>query len=499
MAGYNPRSYQLPFLSAFAPLLTDWRNATVRRAIMVWHRRAGKDMTAINFVEAAMRHRSGVYYHFLPTYTQAKKIVWDGKDREGRPFLANFNSQFFDGDPHQTELKIKYRPTPQAPSGSIYQLIGGEQIDTIVGTNPVGVIFSEYPLMSPRAWDLVRPILRENGGWAIFIFTPRGKDHAFELWDGVQDDPEWFRSLLTIKDTKRDAEGEPGGPVMTDADVESEIKAGMSRELAKQEFYCSFEGAIEGAYYADQIVDAETQGRIVTPGTTGVDGKRVWTGWVQSIPVDTAWDLGLDDETAIWFTQTLSPTKLQVIDYVEGDNISLAGWLEFLTTKPYFYGRHYGPHDIEVRDYSTGQTRKQFAATKGVYFEVMPKLAVEDGIDAVRRLLPLCWFDKDKCHAGLSALRAYHRARDEKLGTYKPTPVHNWASHGADAFRQRALAWRGEIGRTPLPNTGGRAWLNRETNARPNTDWKRDGGQRREVERSENVEIEWGDQWWGKS
>lgn len=485
--GYNPRSYQLPFLSTFAPLLKDWKHATVRRAILVWHRRAGKDMTAINFVEAAMRQRSGVYYHFLPTYTQAKKIVWDGKDKQGRPFLDNFDKRYFDGDPHQTELKIKYLPTPDAPHGSIYQLIGGDQIDTIVGTNPVGVIFSEYPLMSPRAWDLVRPILRENGGWAIFIFTPRGKNHAFDLWDGVKDDPEWFRSLLTIRDTRRDAEGEDGTPVMTDADVASEIRAGMSRELANQEFYCSFEGALEGAYYADQMNDADTQKRIVS------------IPWVQGIPVDTAWDLGLDDETSIWFTQTISATRLHVIEYVEHDNVSLEKWLDLLRSKPYFYGRHYAPHDIEVRDYSTGQTRLQFAATKGVYFEVIPKLAVEDGIDAARRLIPLCWFDKDKTVDGVSALRSYHRAVDEKLGTFKKQPVHNWASHGADAFRQRALAWRGELVGGPQPMVGGRAWMQQQGPKPPDTSWKRDGKSQSKAWVDNEVEIEWADDWWGKN
>jgi hypothetical protein len=482
---FSSRSYQDPFLQAFSPLLTDWRNAPIRRGILVWHRRAGKDITAINFVEAAMRHRSGVYYHFLPTYTQAKKIIWDGKDKEGRPFLDNFNKKFFDGDPHQTELKIKYVPTPQAPHGSIYQLVGGDQIDTIVGTNPVGCIFSEFPLMNPKAWDLVRPILRENGGWALFIFTPRGKNHAFDLWDGVKDDPEWFRSLLTIRDTRRDADGEDGLPVMTDSDVDAEVRAGMSRELANQEFYCSFEGALEGAYYADQLNDADASGRI-----------NVFD-WITSLPVDTAWDLGLDDETAIWFTQTLSPTRVHVIDYMADDNVSLERWIEYLRKKPYSYGRHYGPHDIEVRDYSTGQTRLQFAATKGVHFEAQPKLAVEDGIDAARRLIPICYFDKTRAAEGISSLRSYHRAVDEKLGTFKKIPVHNWASHGADAFRTRAVAWRGEIGQASAPLIGSAAW--REPKGpRTDTSWKRDGQYRREVETDPNMDIEWGDSWWGK-
>jgi phage terminase large subunit len=482
---YAPRGYQQQFWDVFSPNLYDWKNAPIKRAMMVWHRRSGKDLTALNFVEKAMCMRSGVYYHFLPTYTQAKKVIWDGKDKEGETFLSNFNAQLFDGDPHQTELKIKYRPTTHAPSGSIYQLIGGDQIDTIVGTNPVGVIFSEFPLMNPKAWDLVRPILRENGGWAIFIFTPRGKNHAYELWEGVKDDPEWYRSHLSILDTRRDAPGEDGGPIMTPADVESEIRAGMSRELANQEFYCSFDGALEGAYYADQLNDAEQQGRINV-----ID-------WISSLPVDTAWDLGLDDETAIWFTQTLSPSRVHVIDYVADSNVSLEKWIESLRKFPYYYGRHYGPHDIEVRDYSTGQTRLQFAATKGVHFEAQPKLSVEDGIDAARRLIPICYFDKTRAAEGISSLRSYHRAVDEKLGTFKKIPVHNWASHGADAFRTRAVAWRGEIGQALAPSMGSAAW--REPKGpRTDTSWKRDGGRRVEIDTDQNVDIEWGESWWGK-
>jgi phage terminase large subunit len=484
---YAPRSYQREFLQTFAPLLHDWRTAPVKRGILVWHRRAGKDLTALNFCEESMKRRSGVYYHFLPTYTQAKKIVWDGKDKEGRPFLANFDPQLMAGDPHQTELKITYRPTPLAPSGSIYQLIGGDQIDTIVGTNPVGVIFSEFPLTNPKAWDLVRPILRENGGWALFIFTPRGKNHAFDLWDGVKDDPEWFRSLKTIRDTRRDAAGEDGGPIMTDADVAAEIRAGMSRELANQEFYCSFEGAIEGAYYADQMTAAEEEGRI--------DVAK----WIPSLPVDTSWDIGLDDETAIWFTQTVSQTDHRAIEYIEGSNVSLELWIKELLKRPYNYGDHYWPHDGAVRNWETGNTRWQFAATKGLYVAVQPKLAVEDGIEAARRLIPITRFDKNNCALGIDALRSYHRDKDDKLGTFKKQPAHDWSSHGADGWRTRSVAWRSSLGGASSPVTDRNGWKSAATRE-PAVDmsWKRDGQHRPTIESEPNVDIEWGENWWGK-
>jgi len=479
---YRPRSYQTPFWQTFSPILADWRTAPVKRGILVWHRRAGKDLTAINFAEKAMQMRSGTYYHFLPTYTQAKKIVWNGHDREGRPFMANFNPKLI-ASKHETELKITYHPTQYAPNGSTYQLIGGEQIDSIVGTNPVGCIFSEYPLMSPRSWDLVRPILRENGGWALFIFTPRGKNHAWDLWNGVKDDPEWFRSTLSVDDTRRDGEGEDGGPVMTRADVESEIRAGMSRELAAQEFYCSFEGALEGAYYADQMMEADKQKRI-----TKVE-------WDRALPVDTAWDFGLDDETAIWFTQTVSEHELRVIEYIEGSNVSLEEWIKELRRRPYQYGTHWAPHDIKVRDYTTGNTRLQFAQKRGIHFEVVPKLLVEDGIDAGRRVLPVSWFDAELCNLGISALKSYHRDKDEKLGTFKKQPVHDWSSHAADAWRTRAVAWRGAEGQSSV-NASFRYHLHKKheeaTQVEADTSWKRNQPE----DARGQVEVDDGGEWW---
>lgn len=472
---FAPRDYQEPFLDAFLPIIHDWESALIKRGILVWHRRAGKDMTALNFAETAMKTRSGTYYHFLPTYTQAKKIIWDGKDKQGRPFLANFDDNLIEAK-HETELKITYGKTNKAPYGSIYQLVGGDQIDTIVGTNPVGCIFSEYPLMNPKAWDLVRPIIRENGGWALFIFTPRGKNHAHKLWAGTRNNPRWFRSLLTVDDTG----------IVTPDEIQDERDSGMSEELIQQEYYCSFEGAMEGAYYADQLARLEALGQI---GSVPYD---------PAYPVDTAWDLGLNDEMSVWFTQHVGPNRHHVIDYMEGSSKGLDFYIHELRMRPYAYGRHYAPHDIAHRELTSGNTRAQIVAREhGIYFEAQPKLAFQDGIEATRRLLPVSWFDAEKCARGLDALRSYRREKDEKLGTFKDSHVHDWASNGADAFRTRAVAWRSVIGGGSSQAFADIRYRLHQRHQAPQEkaemDWKRDVAPEA---RGVQVEAEYGDPWW---
>lgn len=472
--GFSPRSYQQRFLTAME---------TKNRAALVWHRRAGKDLTTINFTAQKMRARIGVYYYFLPTYTQAKKIVWDGIDARGNKFIDNFPKSLIAAK-HETELKITYK------TGSVFQLIGGDNIDTIVGTNPVGIVLSEYALMNPRAWELTQPILMENGGWAVFDYTPRGKNHGHRLWiDAVNNPDVWFSSMETVDTTKRDGPedfGYPGygGPVVTPEQINEARRSGMSEEMIQQEFYCSFEGAMVGAYYADQLAQLMAQGRILN------------VPYDPMIPVDTAWDLGLDDAMAIWFTQT-DGGLCRVIDYMEAHTHGLDWYARELRTKGYHYGRHYGPHDIKARELSSGNSRIQLAAKMGLHFEAQPKLAVEDGIAAGRRLLPLCVFDGARCEKGLDALKSYRREWDEKTQTWKPTPLHDWSSHGADAFRTRAIAWVGGL------NDGRQlSWADtrydvmknpsEQTQAeyKPGRMWSRSGQQ-------VQATIRHSDEWWG--
>ena len=436
------RSYQYEFWRAM--------EQGCKRAILVWHRRAGKDLTAFNWMLWAAFNRAGSYNYFFPTFKLGKRIMWDGMQADGTPFLECVPKEWL-LDKNETEMKLVIRTADGRHS--IIQIIGADEADsTSVGTNPVGCIFSEYSLMDSKAWNLTRPILAENGGWAVFVYTPRGKNHGYDLLKRARESQTWYSSVKPCSETLRDAVTEKGGAVMTEAALAEERRSGMAEELIQQEFYCSFEGALLGAYYADQIKLAYEEQRI-----RKVAYNPLYT-------VDTAWDLGLDDATCIWFSQAISG-KCYFIDYLESSSHGLDWYLDRLWKKPYKYGRHFAPHDMKVRDYSTGKARQQFASELGFNFQPVPKLSLEEGINAGRMLFPVSIFDDSEhdqvlsaenegksvlyegCSRGLSALASYRRDFDEKLLTWRNTHVHDWASNGADAFRTRAIAWQGDSGR----------------------------------------------------
>lgn len=417
--------------------------AGARRAALVWHRRAGKDDTTLNWVIEAMVERPGTYYYFLPTYAQAKKIIWDGIRFDGKPFLSHFPEELIVGK-NETEMKI----TLALPNGlhSVFQLVGADNIDSIVGTNPVGVVFSEFSLMSPRAWDLMRPILAENGGWAVFVFTPRGRNWAADLWAGASRSPEWFTSLKNVNDTRRDGPGEAGGPVITLEAIQQEREGGMMEELIQQEFFCSFEGAMQGSYYGDLIESMRKQGRITA------------VPWDSDTLVDTAWDLGVDDETVVGFFQHMvdrakGRAGIALIDIEVGSGSGLEHYWRVMRDRPYAYGRHYAPHDIKVQEWGSGNTRLQSAAKMGLHFEVVPKIGLADGINAVRRMLPLLYVDEEtanrkygKSSTWLNAMTGYRREFDERSQTFRLQPLHDWTSHYADMTRYRATAFQAKTG-----------------------------------------------------
>ncbi len=408
---YEPRSYQVPVLKAL--------DDGYKRVIAVWHRRAGKDKTFVNYVAAAMLDRVGSYFHFFPSYTQAKKAIWDGRDREGLRFIDHFPRELVSSR-HEQELKLTYR------NGSIYQLIGTDNIDAIMSTNPIGCLFDEYSLQDPRAWDYVRPILRENQGWAVFCFTPRGKNHAWHLLNMARGNPEWFVSVLTVDDTK----------ALSHADIEAERREGMDEDLIQQEYYCSFEGVQQGSYYGKQIVQAEKDGRI---GSVPFE---------PNVGVETWWDIGVGDSSAIWFTQSVGREVL-VIDYLEASGESINFYAKELQAKPYVYLSHNGPHDLSVREWGSASmkdgkpiTRKDAAKAQGIDFRIVPKVSLESGIDTTRSFLSKCRFDRAKCQRGLDALTSYHKDYDERLRQFRSYPAHDWSSHGADAFRYLAVGHR---------------------------------------------------------
>jgi phage terminase large subunit len=432
---FQPRSYQAEFYEAM--------RAGCKRAALVWHRRAGKDATTLNWTIEAMLRRPGTYYYFLPTYAQSKKILWDGIQADGFPFLRHFPQELVVGK-NETEMKI----TLALPGDkhSTFQLVGADNIDSIVGTNPVGCVFSEYSLMAPRAWDMMRPILAENGGWSVFVFTPRGRNWAAELWASARTQAEWFTSIKDVTVTRRDGPTENGGEVVPMTAIEQERRDGMAEELIQQEFYCSFEGAMQGAYYGDLIERMRKEGRITA------------CPYNADLLVNTSWDLGVDDETVIgfWQTETNRVTGRMMeslIDIEVGSGAGLDYYWRLMNQRPYTYGRNFAPHDMKVQEFGTGNTRLQTASRMGLHFEVVPKIGIADGINATRRMLPHLWVDEEvasrtfgKAHTWLNAMTGYRRDFDERTQTFRNIPKHDWTSHFADMTRYRATMFQGRTG-----------------------------------------------------
>jgi hypothetical protein len=320
-------------------------------------------------------------------------------------------------------------------NGSYMQVIGSNNIDSIVGTNPVGVVFSEYSLQDPVAWGYVRPILAENGGWAIFVFTPRGENHGYDIWTLVKSEPGWYAQMDKASDTKVIPQD------VLDSERREIVRLHSNDALYQQEFECNFSVPITGAYYAEHISKAYQDGRV----TRVAHNPRY--------KVDTWWDLGKGDHNAIWFTQSVG-TVVNVLRFVKGQGLGLPDYVRQLDdlakSHGYVYGIHMGPHDIDSTEWSTGKCRIDTARSLGVNFSVCPKLPIMDGIDMGRMIFGRCWFDQEACADGLSALKSYHKEWDDKRKTFLSTPYHDWSSHGADAFRTLAVGLDWEQAGKPI-------------------------------------------------
>ncbi len=412
---WRPRGYQ--------KRLWSYLERGGKRAVAVWHRRSGKDCVALNWTAVAAMGRVGLYWHLLPEAAQGRKVIWDGVDGQGRRIIDQVFPKALRVRATSTDMKIELR------NGSIWQVVGSDNFDSLVGANPVGVVFSEFALADPSAWDYIRPILTENGGWALFIFTPRGRNHAFALYDRARQQSEWFAERLGVEDT---------GVISLEA-LEQELASGMSEEMIDQEFHCSFEAPQTGSYYGRILREAERAGRI---GRVPRD---------PDLMVETWWDLGVGDETAIWFIQQVG-REVRVIDYLSAQGQGLEFYAKRLREDyPYTYREHLWPHDGAHRELGTGRSRREVGESLGLRpIRIVPASSVADGIQAVRSLLPRCWFDEEACREGLEALRQYGREWDARGRVFKDRPRHDWTSHPADAFR---------IGATGMErDRGGEGW-----------------------------------------
>jgi hypothetical protein len=427
---WRPRDYQRRLWS--------YLEAGGKRAVAVWHRRAGKDEVCLHWAACAALQRVGSYWHMLPEAAQARKAIWDainphtGRRRIDEAFPAPIRAGQRDDD-----MRIKLA------NGSVWQVVGSDNFNSLVGAPPIGLVFSEYSLTDPAAWDYLRPILAENGGWCVFMTTPRGRNHAWSLYDMARARPDWFAELLTVDDTQA-----IGAEIIAD-----ERASGMSDDMVAQEYYCSFDAALPGAYYGKLLHNAAVEGRI---------GRAPWA---PDAAVHTAWDLGIGDSTAIWFAQAVGQ-ETRLVDYYENFGVGLDHYAKTLREKPYVYGEHILPHDAQVADLSTGRSRLQTLAALGIFGRVLPREPnIEDGINAVRNLLPRCWFDAAKCARGLDALRQYRCDYDAERKIYAARPRHDWTSHAADAFRYLARGLPDGIATQPrrdryAPRRGGEGtWM----------------------------------------
>jgi hypothetical protein len=387
------------------PIFQPLHNRRQRWGVCVAHVRAGKTVACINdLIRAAIqcKHREPRFAYVAPYYSQAKDVAWS--------YLKYYTAPIPGRVVNESELRV------DLPNGGRVRLYGSDNYERLSGIYLDGVILDEYGDMDPRAWkEVIRARLSDRTGWAMFIGTPKGMNHFGELWAEAQGDPEWFTLKLPASSTG----------LLPVAELDSARKA-MSEEDYAAQYECSFEASVVGAYWGREMQQAETDGRIST------------VPYQPEIGVETWWDLGVADATAIWFTQTVG-REVHVIDYYEATGEGLPHYARVLQAKPYVYAAHHAPHDIRVRELGSGRSRLETALSLGIRFEMVPDIGVQDGIDAARSFLARCWFDREATHQGRMALVSYRKLWDEKRKVFSNSPRHDWASHAADAWRYLAV------------------------------------------------------------
>ena len=382
-----------------------------RFGVLVCHRRFGKTVMGVNHLQkgaVTCKLPRPRFAYIGPTYRQSKQIAWDYVQHYSRPIPGV--------TPHQSELRVDYPNTGQV------RLYGSDNPDSLRGIYLDGAVLDEYGLHPPKTFtEVIAATLVDRGGWALFEGTPNGKNQFYEIAEHAKAEqragnPDWFYAEYKASQTG-----------LLDPAYLASAKSVMTEDEYAQEFECSFTAAVKGAIYAKEMQAAREAGRI-----TRVPIES-------TIPVDTDWDLGIGDAMAIWFSQTLKSGEVRLVDYYENSGEGLPHYAQVLQAKGYLYGQHWAPHDIQVRELASGRSRLETAASLGIKFQIAPDVGLEEGIHAVRLFLPKCWFDEPKTKPGVEALSHYRRDYNSRINEFKATPVHDWASHGSDAFRYLAV------------------------------------------------------------
>jgi hypothetical protein len=403
--GFVPRPYQVPYMAAM--------DGGCRFACWVMHRRGGKDRTALAQACKDSFQRVGLYWHCLPTLRQGRKVVWDNITSEGKNLIAQTFPPELVRKKHEDEMKL------ELANGSIVQIVGADNFDALVGASPVHVTFSEWALTDPRAYDYVRPILRENNGSVAFIFTPRGYNHGYKTLEVARKLPGAFASVMTIEDTG----------VLSEADIMLERAMEMPDELIRQEYYCDFSVSNVGAIVGRYMSQAQQDGRIGQDAVWESGGRVVVSG-----------DLGYRDAAAFWWWQ-LNEHGFDLIDYDEDTGLDAGEWIARIKGHGIKVDHVYLPHDARAKTMATRHTViEQFA--RAFECSIVPRSGLSDRINAARIVIPHCRFHADACSRGIDALRSWSFKYDEDKKVFSAEPDHNWASHGGDGFSYGAQVVR---------------------------------------------------------
>ena len=418
-----------------------------RWCALVLHRRAGKTTAVLNHHQMAatddewervrletllpdaskaqidrLMDKRRIYWHVMPTLKQAKLVAWD--------MLKDFSRPIPGVKHNNSELEATY------PNGNKVRLIGADNPDSLRGPGLSGVSLDEYSQIHPSTFgEVLSKALGDQLGYAVFCGTIKGHDQLFKLHGAAKDNTEWYAVWQDIDVSLRTEEGATITALRRAMEDDRKlVRDGvMSQAEFDQEWYLSPEAAIKGAIYAKELEKARADGRVTS------------VPFDPALPVDTDWDLGIGDAMAIWFSQSTRGGEVRLIDYHEASGEGFPYYAKVLVEKGYAYGKHWAPHDISVRELSSGKSRLEVARAMGLKFEVTPRLQrgsgeeLEEGIHSARMLFPRCWFDAERCKPGLEALAHYRRDYNERLNEFKATPVHDWASHGSDAFRGLAV------------------------------------------------------------
>lgn len=373
----------------------------------------------------AMFERPASYWHMLPEFAQARRALWTAVNpHTGRRRIDEAFPQELRDSTNEQEMFIRFK------NGSTWQLVGSDRYNNLVGAGVAGVTFSEWALANPSSWGYIRPMILENNGWATFITTPRGRNHAHAMFQMAQGDSNWFAEALSIYET---------GALTPEQIEESrrEYIALYGEDLGQaqfeQEYLCSFNAAILGAYFAREMVAVRNEGRI-DPTLEAVDA-----------PVHRAWDLGVRDDTSIWWFQVVGG-QVFILDCYSQSGAGVDHYAEVIEERAkehgWLNGIDFVPHDAKVKEWGTGRTRVETMQSLGLNPKVVPMASFMDGINAARQTLPRCVFHSRCEDLGIAALEQYRRDWDDEKKTFKATDVHDWASHPAAAFRYLSLSWQ---------------------------------------------------------